>query len=191
MTGNYLGDPLAFLVQTLFGLYILAVMLRFLLQLVRADFYNPITQLLVKVTHPPLAPLRRVLPSIGRADTASIVLMVALQFAALALVLAIAGRPINPAFLLVYSVAELVNLLLNVFLFAVLIRVVISWISPGSYHPGIAVLDSLTEPVVAPARRLIPPMGGLDLSPMVVLIGIQLLKMLLIPPIRQLAFSVG
>lgn len=166
-------------------------MLRFLLQMVRADFYNPMTQLLVKITHPPLAPLRRILPSIGRTDTASIVFMLALQFVSLVLVFAIAGRPINPSFLLVYSVAELVNLLLNVFLFAVIIRAVISWISPGSYHPGIALLDSLTEPVMAPVRRVIPSVGGLDLSPLAVLIGIQLLKMLLIPPIRQLAFAVA
>lgn len=191
MTGNYLGDPLAFLVQTLFGLYILAVMLRFLLQMVRADFYNPVTQFLVRITHPLLAPMRRILPPIGRVDTASIVLMLVLQFISLALVIAIAGRSVNPSFLLVQSVAELVNLLLNVFLFAILIRVVISWLNPGTYHPGIGILDNLTEPVMMPARRLIPPMGGLDLSPIVVLLGIQLLKMLLIPPIRQLAFAVG
>lgn len=191
MSGTYVTDPLAFLVEVLFGLFILAVMLRFLLQLVRADFYNPISQMLVKITQPVLAPLRRVLPSLGGMDTASVVLMLALQFAALALVMTIAGRGINPTFLLVFSVGELVNLLLNVFLFAVIIRVVLSWINPGSHHPALDLLYSLTEPVMAPARRVIPAMGGLDLSPIAVLIGIQLLKMLLIPPIRQLAFAAG
>ncbi len=191
MTGNYVGDPLTFLIQTLFHLYILAVMLRFLLQLVRADFYNPICQFLVRVTHPPLAPLRRLLPSIGRADTASIVLMLMLQFIALALVVVIAGRSINAGFLLVYSVAELVNLLLNVFLFTVLIRVILSWINPGSHHPAVDLLHSLTEPLLGPARRLIPPIGGLDLSPIAVLIGIQVVKMLVVPPLQQMAFAVG
>jgi len=191
MNEGYLGTPFTFLVETLIGLYILVVMLRFLFQIVRADFYNPITQTLVKMTHPVLAPLRRVLPSIGRADTASIVLLLLLQFLSLAIVSAIGGLSINVPFLLIYSVAELVNLLLNVFLVAIFIRVIMSWVSPGSRHPAMDLLDSLVEPVLGPVRRMLPDMGGLDLSPIAVLLGIQVLKMLLIPPIRQLAFAVG
>lgn len=191
MTGNYLGNPIAFLAETLIGLYILAVMLRFLLQIVRADFYNPLTQVLVKITHPVLAPMRRILPSIGRADTASIVLMLALQFASLAIVLGIAGRGFNPAFLLIYSVAELISLLLNIVLVAVFIKVILSWVAPTSGHPAVGLLDSLVEPVMSPVRRMLPDLGGLDLSPIVILIGIQVLKMLLLPPIRQLALAVG
>lgn len=191
MSGNYVTDPVGFLIEILFGLLILAVMLRFLLQLVQANPYNQIAQTLVRLTQPVLAPVRRLLPSGRRVDTASIVLMVVLQFVSLALLMLIAGRGLNPAFLLVLSLAELINLLLNVFLFAIIIRVILSWVNPGAQHPGIELIDNITEPVMAPARRLIPAMGGLDLSPILVIIGIQLLKMLLLPPLRQLAFAVG
>lgn len=191
MSGNYVTDPVGFLIEILFGLLILAVMLRFLLQLVQANPYNQIAQTLVRLTQPVLAPVRRLLPSGRRVDTASIVLMVVLQFVSLALLMLIAGRGLNPAFLMVLSVAELINLLLNVFLFAIIIRVILSWVNPGAQHPGIELIDNITEPVMAPARRLIPAMGGLDLSPILVIIGIQLLKMLLLPPLRQLAFAVG
>ena len=90
---------------------------------------------------------------------------------------------------LAWAVPELVNLALNVFLFAILIQVIISWINPGSYNPVLSLINSLTEPLLRPARRLIPPFSGLDLSPMVVMIGITLLKMLLLPPLRMLTGS--
>ncbi|MCP1675151.1 YggT family protein [Natronocella acetinitrilica] len=181
MTGNYLGDPMAFLINTLVGLYILAIMLRFLLQWFRADFYNPISQVLVKITHPVLRPMRRVIPSAGRIDTASIVLMVLLQFAALWLVFSIQGRVPGAGALLALSAWELVNLLLNVFLFATIIRIVLSWVNPGAHHPAISILDSLTDPLLTPLRRVIPSAGGLDFSPMIVIFGIMFLKMLLRP----------
>ncbi|WP_290648014.1 YggT family protein [Aquisalimonas sp.] len=187
MSGQYLTDPLAFLVNTLFGLYILAVMLRFLLQWVRADYRNPISQFLIRVTQPPLQPLRRVIPPIGRADTSAIVLMLLLQFCTLALVYWINGTNVSAGFLFVRSVAELLNLLLNVFLVVVIIRVILSWVNPGHYNPAIGVIDNLAEPVLAPARRIIPSIGGLDLSPIAVLVGIQLIKMVLIMPLRDLA----
>lgn len=191
MSGNYVTDPVGFLVEILFGLLILAIMLRFLLQFLQANPHNQISQTLVRLTQPVLAPMRRLLPASKRVDTASLLAMLILQFIALSLLMLIAGRGLNPTFLLVLSVAELINLLLNVFLFAVIIRVILSWVNPGAHHPGIELLDNITEPVMAPARRLIPSMGGLDLSPIAVIIGIQLLKMLLLPPIRQLAFAVG
>lgn len=191
MSGNYVTDPVGFLVEILFGLLILAIMLRFLLQFLQANPYNQISQTLVRLTQPVLAPIRRVVPTGKRVDTASIVAMLILQFVALSLLMLIAGRGLNPAFLLVLSLSELINLLLNVFLFAVIIRVILSWVNPGAHHPGIELLDNITEPVMAPARRLIPSMGGLDLSPIAVIIGISLLKMLLLPPLRQLALAVG
>jgi len=191
MSGNYVTDPVGFLVEILFGLLILAIMLRFLLQFLQANPYNQISQTLVRLTQPVLAPIRRVVPTGKRIDTASILAMLILQFIALSLLMMIAGRGLNPAFLLVLSLSELINLLLNVFLFAVIIRVILSWVNPGAHHPGIELLDNITEPVMAPARRLIPSMGGLDLSPIAVIIGISLLKMLLLPPLRQLALAVG
>ncbi|MCC5810103.1 MAG: YggT family protein [Ectothiorhodospiraceae bacterium] len=187
MSGSYFSDPLAFLVNTLFGLYILAVMLRFLLQAVRANFYNPLCQFLVKITHPPLQPLRRVVPSVGSYDMASVVLMVVLQFIALWLAFRIQGQGAPAGMLLVITLYELVNLLLNVYLFAILIRVVISWINPGAHHPVLELIDAITRPVIRPVQRMLPSTGGLDFSPMVVLIGIFFIKMLIQPIFMDLA----
>ena len=189
MDSSYLTNPLVFLIQTLFGLYILVVMLRFLLQLVRADFYNPISQFLVKATSPLLNPLRRLIPGIGGIDFASVVLLWALKTIELVLLLLVAGA--GAAFFgpLLWAIPELVNLLINVFLVAIFIQVILSWINPGAYHPAANILYSLTNPLLAPARRMIPPMSGLDLSPMFVIVGLVLLKMLLIPPLQAITGS--
>ena len=186
MGSNYLSNPAEFLIDTLFGLYILTVMLRFLLAWVHADFYNPISQFLVKVTSPLLLPLRRIFPSFGKIDTSSIVLMFALQILSLTLILLLRGSPLNPATLLIWSFAELLSLLLNIFLFSIFVQVIISWVNPGSHNPITSLLYSITEPIMAPCRKLIPPVSGMDLSPLVALIGIQVAKMLLLPPLYHL-----
>jgi YggT family protein len=184
MDGSYLTDPAAFLVQTLFGLYILVVLLRFLLQLSGADFYNPVSQFVVKVTAPPLRPLRRIIPGYGGVDLASLVLAWLLKSVELMVVLLVLGAGANPLGCLLWSVPELVDLLLNIFLIAILIQVILSWVQPGGYNPAASLLHSLTEPLLRPARKILPPISGLDLSPMVVMIGLYLLKMLLLPPLR-------
>lgn len=185
MGSSYLTNPTVFLIQTIFGLYILAVMLRFVLQLVRADFYNPISQFLVKVTAPPLKVLRRFIPGLGGIDLASIVLVWGLKYIELLLILLISGTTLNALAPLLWAIPELIELLINIFLFAVLIQVILSWINPGSYNPASALLHSLTEPLMGPARKILPPVSGLDLSPMLVMIGLVLLKMLLLPPLRM------
>jgi len=189
MGSNYLTEPAVFLIQTLFGLYILAVLLRFLLQLVRADFYNPISQFLVKVTAPPLKPLRRLIPGFGGIDIASLVLAWGLEYVELLLIVLVSGASINLLAPLLWAIPELLELLINIYLFGVLIQVILSWVNPGTYNPVSALIYSLTEPVMRPARNLLPPFGGLDLSPMLVMIGLVLLKMLLLPPLRMLTGS--
>jgi YggT family protein len=183
MSSGYLTNPLEFLISTLFGLFITVVMLRFLLALVRADFYNPLSQILVKITNPALKPLRRLIPGLGGIDFASILLMLGLQILALALVMLLRGASLHPIGLLLLAIAELLGLLLNVYLFSILLQVIVSWINPGSYNPVMSLVYSITEPLLAPARRLIPPLSGLDLSPVIVIIGLQVLKMLLLPPL--------
>lgn len=190
MGSSYLTNPIVFLLNTVFSLYILAVMLRFLLQWVHADFRNPVAQALVKITNPPLKPMRRFIPGLGGIDLASIVLMLVLQVIALALIAMVLGVQYSPLALLLTAIAELLALLINVFLFSILIQVIISWVNPGAYNPVMAMLYSLNEPILRPARRLIPPLGGLDLSPLVAAVALQLIKMLLIPPIMGLAESV-
>jgi YggT family protein len=189
MGSNYYTDPVVFLVQTLFGLYIIAVMLRFLLQLVRADFYNPISQFLVKATNPPLKPLRRIIPGLGGIDLSSLMLAWLLKTIELFLVFTIAGTSINLIAPFIWAMPELVELLINIYLFGILIQVILSWVNPGSYNPATALLYSLTGPLMRPAQKILPPMGGIDLSPMLVMIGLILLKMLLLPPLRHLTGS--
>ena len=189
MGSSYLTNPMVFLVQTLFGLYILAVLLRFLLQIVRADFYNPISQFLVKVTNPPLKVLRRVIPGFGGIDLSSLILAWALKAVELFIVIMITGKSAGLLAPLLLAIPELAELTINIFLFAVLIQVILSWVSPGNYNPAVSLLYSLTGPVMRPAQKLLPPVGGLDLSPMLVMIGLVLLKMLLIPPLQQITAS--
>lgn len=181
---NYVSNAGVFLVQTLFGLYLLVVMLRLLLQVVRADFYNPLSQFLVKVTNPPLKPLRRLIPGVAGIDMASVVLLLLLKIIEI-LILAIFPRYPAPELvgLPIMAIAELIALMVNVFLFAIIIQAILSWINPSTYNPVSSLLHQLTDPLLGPFRRIIPPVSGMDLSPLAAIIAIYLLKLLLVQPL--------
>ncbi len=195
MGSGYLLSPLTLIINTLFDLYILLVLLRFLLQLLRADFYNPVSQFIVRVTTPPLHLLRRFIPSVSGQDTASIVLCLLLIYAKFLLLRALSikavhiGSAIAPIGgvsylgLFVFSIADLVALTLTVFLVAVIIEVILSWVSPGHYNPVIGLVHRLASPALRPVRKLIPPIGGIDLSPLFATLLLLVAKMLVIPPI--------
>jgi YggT family protein len=183
MSGSYLTNPIVFLVHTLFGLYTVVVLLRFLLQWARADFYNPVSQLVVKATTPVLRPLRRLVPGYGGLDLAALLLAWLVKALELFIVILILDSQVNPLGALAWALPELVSQTIDIFIFAVFARVILSWLNPDPYNPVASLLDSLTEPVMRPARRLLPPVGGLDLSPVLVVIGLVLLRMLLIPPL--------
>lgn len=192
MGNGYLAAPVIFLIDTLFGLYILVIMLRFLLQTARADFYNPISQFIVKVTNPVLRPLRRIIPGWGGIDNASLVLLFSIQCIALLLLGLISGafsEGLSISGLLVATITKLVSLLLYVYLFGIFILALLSWINPGSYNPVAAVIASLTEPLMRPARRMIKPIGGMDLSPMAVILVIYVARMLIMPPLISLSVN--
>ena len=129
--------------------YLTVVLLRFLLQLARADFYNPISQFVVKATNAPLRPLRRVIPGIGGVDGAS---------------------------LLAWSGVYVLDLIINIYFWSVLAVVIISWVAPQSDHPAIALVAQITEPVMRPVRNIVPPLGGLDLSPIFVFLILNVLR---------------
>lgn len=181
MGSHYFTDPLEFIINTLFSLYVLVVMLRFLLAWVRADFYNPVSQFLVKATNPLLVPLRKLIPPIGTLDTSSVVLMLLVQMAGISLIMLLRGNGFALLPVLVLSLHELVALAFNVFLFAIIIQVIISWINPHVHNPVTGLLFSLTNPVMTPFRRILPPMSGLDLSPLLAILAIQVAKMLVLP----------
>ena len=182
------AEILIYLVQTAISLYILAVLLRFLLQWARADFYNPISQFIVKATNPVVVPLRRIIPSVGGIDMASLVLAIALQILGIAVLLVLNGfTPPNIVVLLMWGALGVVALIVQIFFFALLGMIILSWIAPGNPSPAVMLLHQLTEPVMAPFRKIIPPMGGLDLSPIVVFILINIINIAL----RHMAASVG
>lgn len=191
MGANPVSQALVFLVDILLGLYILAVLLRLLFQFVRADFYNPFSQALVTITNPTLAPLRRLIPGLYGIDLAAVVLLLVLQCLKNFIIWLIQGAQPKVMGLVVVSAAELFQLTLWVFIIAIFVRVILSWVSPYAAHrnPMVGLLNNLTDPLLRPARQMIPPMGGLDLSPIAVFILLYLTIILLVKPL--LAFGYG
>jgi len=170
-------DAFVFLIDTLFNLYLMVVLLRLWLQSARADFYNPLSQFVVKATNPPLIPLRRFIPSIGALDTASLVLALLVAVAKLLTLQLLAGS-ISIQLTLVGALMLLIAEAFNLVFWVVIIRAIMSWFSQGR-NPMEHLLSQLTEPLLSPIRKIIPPMGGLDLSVLVLLVGMQFLQILL------------
>ena len=174
-----LVNVLVFLIHILFTLYIYIVLIRMILGYTKADFYNPFSQFIVTMTNPVLQPMRKFIPSIGRVDTAPLVLIFVLKFAELFLRGLLVGKKILLGSLIVPTIFGLVDLVLNLFIFAIIILIVISWIAPHVHaqnNPMASVLRSITEPLIRPARKLIPPIGIFDLSTFAVLIALYCLK---------------
>ena len=159
-----------FLVQTLFSLYIGAVLIRFLLALSRANFYNPLSQFLVKITNPVLVPLRRLIPAIGKLDTAAIVLALGLKVIQVLLLVALQGSDASLPVVLVYAVVDLLRTVINIYIFALIIQAVLSWVGNSYGNPLADVLHSLTDPLLRPIRNVVPTIGMVDLSPMVAIL---------------------
>ncbi|WP_415753713.1 YggT family protein [Pseudomonas leptonychotis] len=184
-----LNTAAVYILQTIGSLYLLIVLLRFILQLVRADFYNPLSQFIVRATHPLLKPLRKIIPSLAGLDLASLVLAILVQLVLMALTLMLLGYGLdNPVQLLIWSIIGVTALFLKVFFFALIISVILSWVAQGSQNPTVALVNQICEPLLAPIRRILPGMGGLDLSPIVAFLILNLIDMLVI---RNLAVMTG
>lgn len=188
MSAPYAESAGIFLVSTLFDLYVMAIMLRFLLQTVRADFYNPVSQFLVKLTNPPLKPLRRIIPGVFGIDMAAVVLMLLLTFLQLAIIQTLASMPLAPAGIAVLAIGKLLGTLFSLYFFSILIQAVLSWVNAG-YNPVVGLLHAVNEPILRPARRILPAISGVDLSPLVVLIVLKFLEILLLGPINDIGIS--
>lgn len=187
MGGGYFGQAGVFLVEVIFGLYIIALLLRFLLARVRADFYNPLSQFIVRLTDPPLKPLRRVIPGVLGIDWALIALLIVTQALEIGLVAWLfAGRIPAPMGLTALTFAHLLKTLIYVYIFIIIVQVIISWVNPGTYNPLTVIMHQLSEPVLTPVRRLIPPAGGFDWSPLVAMIILNLALILLVSPLMDL-----
>jgi YggT family protein len=185
--GNYLINAGVYLINILFGLYIIVVMLRFILQTIRADFYNPICQFLVTVTNPALKPLRRWIPGYFGIDWPSVLLMVTLQLLEVCLIaLLMSGQIPAMISLPVIIVSKLLKLLIYTYIVIIVIQAIISWIQPGSYSPFTVLLYQMSDPLVKPIRRHIPAAGGIDWSIFLVLILLNLALILLVAPLQDL-----
>ena len=177
-----MGSPsnaFAFLVQTLVHLYLVVVLLRILLEAVRADFYNPVVQVLTRLTDPLIDPVARIVPRVGRINVAAVLILYGVQLIGLFLVLALSGRTLGPLVLSVLALKELLRMLLTLYMILIIIGVILSWVGHNVRHPIVPLVFQLVDPVLAPIRRVLPGLGGLDLSPLVAIIGIQFLIILL------------
>lgn len=173
-------NALIFIFRTLFDLYLLTFVLRLMLQFSRVDSWNPLFQFIVAVTNPLVRPLRRLLPPVGRVDSATLAALFGLQLVGTVVLVRIAcAGEASPFELLAIAVLSLVRLLLRVWFWAILIYVILSWVAPRGYNPATAPLAGLVEPVLAPFRRLVPLIGGIDLSPLFAMIALQALILVL------------
>lgn len=168
----YIIDALSMLITFVF-------LLRFWLPWFGADFRNPVAQGLLQATSPIINPLRRIIPSVGRIDTATILVMFLIQAVTMLLITTLSGGALSAKTIALFSFFKLVQLSLQLFMFAIIIRIVLSWIAPQTYNPVVALLANITDPLLRPFRRLIPPLGGFDLSPIFAIISLGALGILL------------
>lgn len=165
-------------VQTLGGLYLLVVLLRFLLQIARADFYNPISQFIVKATNPLLLPLRRVIPGLFGIDVAGIVLALCVQCVIFFLILLFNGHMANPVLLLIASALNLIAMTVQVYFFCLIVMIITSFVAPYTRHPFVMLAIQILRPVSAPFQKILPPMGGFDLSPILIILALKIVRIL-------------
>ena len=183
-----LNEIAAFLVETAASLYLILVVLRGMLQAAKADFFNPISQFVVRVTNPPLRVLHRVIPTRGSFDAGVLVLALAVQAVAIVTTLLLAGFAI-PGLLtvLIWCLIGVTGLIVNTYLIALIVMIVVSWVAPGTRHPAVLLVYQITEPVMAPVRSILPSAGGLDFSPILVFIAINVIQIAL----RHMAAAAG
>lgn len=175
-----------YIISSLGTLYVSLVVLRFLLQLFRADYYNPISKAIAKLTNPLLIPLRKIIPGLFGIDLAAIVLALLLQAVLIQVVFFLHGLGLqNILLLLLWALIALLGLLLTFYYWGVLIMMIASWVAPYSDNPALALLRQITEPVLAPFRKIIPPISGLDLSPILFFMILHIGRSYLLPALAQ------
>lgn len=188
-----LNEAFIYILQTLGQLYIFVVLLRFILQLVRADFYNPISQFVVKVTQPLLTPLRKIIPGFAGLDLAALALAFLVHMALAIAVLMLAGAPALDILLrlAIWVLISLSALFMKIFFFALIISIILSWVAPGSFNPAAQLIHQVCQPVLAPIRRMLPDLGGIDISPIFAFIALNLFDRFVIEAVAKSTGLVG
>jgi YggT family protein len=186
-----LATAVTFVLETIFGLFVLAALVRFWMQAFRAPARNPIAQFSMALTDFAVKPLRRVIPGVMRLDWASVVVALLLEFIlqVLEYMLIVQVVPGGAALsaLLFLAFVRLIRLSIYIFIVVIIAQAVMSWVSP--YHPAAPFFDALAGPFLKPVRRMIPPIGGVDISPVFVLILLQLVLMLPVTWLEQQALA--
>tara|TARA_Y100000588_G_scaffold9457_1_gene10557 strand:- start:989 stop:1573 length:585 start_codon:yes stop_codon:yes gene_type:complete len=183
MGSGYANNAGVFLVNMFVGLYVLVVLLRYLLQLTQADFYNPVSQFLVKATNPPLAWLRRLIPSFGALDAPTLILLLCLQMLEIGLKTFLLGYSPTLLGLVTSAVGVLLKMAIYILVTALFARAIMSWFTGPGYHPLAKLVYTFTEPVLRPAQRILPSSAGIDLSPIAVFIALMLVMKLIVQPL--------
>ncbi|BDZ74225.1 MULTISPECIES: YggT family protein [Methylophaga] len=182
MTSGYISNPLIFLIDTLIYLYMVVVALRLIMQWAHWEYHNPMVQFIIKLTQVPVKFLRRFIPAAGRWDTATLVLLISVTLIKMIAVGLLAGIMPQGLLWLTILLAELFQLFINIFTVSIIIEVILSWVTPaGTYNPVAPLVSKMNAPLLRPVRRTIPPIAGVDLSPLFVLLGLQVLSMLVMP----------
>ena len=172
-------SALIFIIHAFAQLFLFVLLLRFWLPWFGADFRNPIAQAILKLTSPLVVPLRRIVPPIGRIDTATLLVAFVIQYLAILVILALGGNSTGIAPIALTSILDLAMLSIRLFVIAIIIGIVLSWIAPHNINPATMFIRTISEPLLRPFRRLIPPMGGIDISPVFALILLMALSILL------------
>ncbi len=179
------GSSIALIVNALGGLYLLAILLRFLLQIARADFYNPVSQAVVRVTDPMVRLLRGFIPGYKGVDFSTLVLALVFEGIAICVMILLYGGSIpSIGFVVTYAFVGVLYFIINIYYYAIIASIIMSFVMLFSGnmnpHPILQLIWQLTEPVMAPIRKVVPPMGGLDFSPIFIFIAIRLIQNLLL-----------
>ena len=165
-------NPFIFLIDILFQLYATALLIRVLLQFVGADFYNPVSQFIVKITDPIVLPTRKVIPSLGGIDMAT--LLLAILFIAIKVMLVF--QTVEPLIISLLAIGQTIMLILSIFLYSIIIQAILSWVNPDPHNPAVSLLNSLTYPILKHFRKWIPPMSGMDISPLFAMIALMFVQ---------------
>lgn len=174
------------ILQMLSMFYLTIVVLRFLFQLCQVDYFNPLSQFIATATNPVTNPIRKVIPPVSRIDFASLIFAVLFQALVYVIILSILGAGFTPA-VLAWGAIKVLSLVVTIYFFAIIAMIVISWLAPGNPHPAIQIIHQITEPIMAPFRGLLPPMGGLDLSPILVFLVLNVIQIV----VRNLEAAAG
>ena len=182
-----LANIAIYIINTLGTLYVSLVLIRFLAQLVRADYYNPVSKALAQYTNPLLVPLRKIIPGFMGIDLAAIVLAILLQAALLQSLYLLNGDGlINPFLLFIWAIVSLLSLLAGIYFWGVIVLMISSWVAQGSRNPALGLLQQILEPVMAPFRKILPPLGMLDLSPILFFMLLNIIRAYVLPALASM-----